>query len=167
MAHTAVAGLDVVAERDTQEVVIVRTFDASPDRVFDVYTNPALIPRWWGPHRMTTIVEEMEVRPGGRWRFVQHDRDGNTFAFRGVYHDVISPTRIVNTFEFEGTPGHVSLDTATLAPAGDRTTLTLHSIFQSVADRDGMLAAGMLDGLSESMQRIDAVLQPPSNEETR
>ncbi len=158
MADGAVAGIDVVAERDTQEVVIMRTFDASPDRVFDVYTNPALIPRWWGPHRMTTIVEEMETQPGGRWRFVQHDPEGNTFAFHGVYHDVVAPERIVSTFEFEGSPGHVSLDTATFARSGDRTTLTIHSVFQSVADRDGMLGAGMLEGLSESLQRIDAAL---------
>jgi uncharacterized protein YndB with AHSA1/START domain len=158
MPHSAIAGIDVVAERNTQEVVIIRTFDASPDRVFDVYTSPALIPRWWGPHRMTTVVEEMEVRPGGRWRFVQHDPEGNTFIFRGVYHDIVAPKRIVSTFEFEGAPGHVSLDTATFTSAGSRTTLTIHSVFQSVADRDGMLGAGMMDGLSESLQRIDAVL---------
>ena len=164
MARSAVAGLDVVAETNMQEVVIVRTFNAPPDRVFNVYTNPALIPRWWGPHRMTTIVEEMEARPGGRWRFVQHDPEGNTYLFRGVYHDVIAPKTIVSTFEFLGAPGHVSLDTATFEPAGGGTTLTIRSVFQSIADRDAMLEAGMLDGLSESLQRIDAVLETQKND---
>jgi uncharacterized protein YndB with AHSA1/START domain len=159
MARTSVAGIDAVAEPATQEVVVTRTFDASRERVFAIYTDPALIPQWWGPARMTTIVETMEVRPGGRWRHVSHDPDGNVFAFHGVYHDVVAPERLVSTFEFEGTPGQVSLDTVTFAETGGRTTLTVRSIFGSVDDRDEMLNAGMLDGMSESMRRIDVLLE--------
>lgn len=158
MGDATVAGIHVIAEPTSQDVIITRTFDAPRERVFAMYTDPELIPRWWGPERLTTVVEEMEVRPGGRWRHVQHDSDGTTFGFHGVYHDVVAPERIVNTFEFEG-PGQVSLDITTFSEAGDRTTLTIHSVYPSVAARDGMLGPGALGGLSESMQRIAALLE--------
>jgi uncharacterized protein YndB with AHSA1/START domain len=160
MSSTAAARIDAVAKPNTQEVVVTRTFNAPRDRVFSMYTDPALIPQWWGPARMTTIVETMEVRPGGRWRHVQHDPDGNEFAFHGVYHDVVAPERLVETFEFEGAPGHVSLDIVTFDDADGKTILTVHSIFESVEDRDQMLNAGMLDGMSEGMRRIDLLLEP-------
>ena len=73
-----------------------------------------LIPQWWGPARFTTTIDKLDVRPGGSWRFVQRDAAGNEYAFHGVYHEVVSPERIVDTFEFEGMPGHVSLETTTL-----------------------------------------------------
>jgi len=158
MARTAAAGIDAVAKPNTQEVVVTRTFDAPRERVFRVYTDPALIPQWWGPERMSTTVETMDVRPGGSWRNVQHDPAGNEFAFHGVYHDVVAPERLVATFEFEGAPGHVSLDIVTFNDAGGKTILTVHSIFESVDDRDEMLNAGMLDGMSEGMSRIDRLL---------
>jgi uncharacterized protein YndB with AHSA1/START domain len=158
MTHTAVAGVDAVADQNTQELVITRTFQASRDRVFKMYTDPALIPQWWGPARLTTVVEMMDVQPGGRWRHVQRETDGTEYAFHGVYHDVVAPQRIVSTFEFEGEPGHVSLDTAIFTESGGATTLAIHSVFQSVKDRDVMLEAGMIDGMTESLQRLEQLL---------
>ena len=69
----------------------------------------------------TTRIDQMEARPGGRWRYVETDPEGNEFAFRGVYHDVVAPERIVQTFEFEGMPGHVLLETATFEDMGGKT----------------------------------------------
>ena len=160
MANTTVAGIDVVAEQNTQEIIVTRTFPTSRERVFNVYTDPALIPQWWGPSRMTTVVDVMDVQPGGRWRHVQREADGSVHAFHGVYHDVVAPERLASTFEYEGTPGQVSLDITTITEAGGQTTVSIHSIFQSVSDRDGMLDAGMISGLSETLQRIELLLTP-------
>jgi uncharacterized protein YndB with AHSA1/START domain len=159
MSDIAAAGLDVVAHPGVQEVVVTRRFDAPRDRVFKTYTDPALIPQWWGPKDLATIVDRMEVRPGGRWRFVHRAADGTQYGFHGVYHDAIAPERLVATFEFEGMPGHVSLDTATFEEDGSGTRLTVQSVFQSVTDRDGMLEAGMIGGLTETMDRLAALLE--------
>ena len=99
----------------------MREFDAPRDRVFAAYTDPALIPEWWGPRGTTTIVDVMDVRPGGQWRFVARNADGTETAFRGTYREVTEPERIVQTFEWEGMPGHVSVETAVFEDLGDRT----------------------------------------------
>ena len=142
--NKATYDLEIIAGK--QEIVGTRTFDAPRDLVFKTMTDPNLVPRWWGPRNHTTKVDEMEVRPGGRWRYVQHDTDGNEAAFHGVYHDVSAPERLVFTFEFEGVPGHVLLETVTLEEVDGKTRLTDQSVFQSVADRDGMVASGMESG---------------------
>ena len=126
--------------------------------MFRAYTDPDLIPQWWGPKRFTTEIDKMDARPGGVWRFVQHDAAGNKYAFHGVYHEVLSPGRIVDTFEFEGMPGHVSLETATFEETGGKTRVTTRSVFQTVEDRDGMLKSGMEEGVYESMDRLAGLL---------
>ena len=135
----------VMAERGKQELIITRVFDA-PRKGVQAHMDPDLVPQWWGPRRYTTVIDKMEARPGGSWRFVQYDAAGNKYAFRGVYHDVDSPERIVGTFEFEGTPGHVSLETTTFEEMGGRTKVTSRSVFQTVEDRDKMIKAGMEEG---------------------
>jgi uncharacterized protein YndB with AHSA1/START domain len=146
--------LGIIAEPGKQEIVITRNFDAPRKAVFTAYTDPQLIPEWWGPKRFTTVVDRMDVRPGGAWRFVQRDASGTEYAFHGVYHEVRSPERLVATFEFEGTPGHVSLETATFEEHDGITKLTGTSVFQSVADRDEMLREGMEAGVTETMDRL-------------
>ena len=121
-------------------------------------TDPALIPRWWGPRSLITKVVAMEVRPGGFWRFVQTDAAGKEFAFHGYYHEVHAPTRIVDTFEFEGTPGHVSLEVRTFQAQDGGTLLTDQTIFESVAVRDQMVAWNMEMGVRESMERLGELL---------
>jgi uncharacterized protein YndB with AHSA1/START domain len=148
----------IIAEPGKQEIVITRFFDAPRKAVFEAYTDPGLIPEWWGPKSFTTIVDRMDVRPGGTWRFVQRDAAGNEYAFHGVYHDVLSPERLVATFEFEGAPGHVSLETATFEEYDGRTRLTGTSVFQTVADRDEMLREGMEEGVKETMDRLADLL---------
>jgi len=137
---------------------IEREFDAPRDLVFATFTNPDLIPEWWGPRGTTTEVDEMDVRTGGNWRFIGQDSDGNRTAFRGTYREVTPPERIVQTFEWEGMPGYVSLETATFEDLGDRTKVTTVSIFYTAEERDGMLGSGMEGGMNETFQRLDELL---------
>jgi len=152
------ADTNISAEPGKQEIIITRTFDAPRQLVFQAYTNPDHIARWWGPAYLTTLVEKMDVQPGGLWRYVQTDPEGNEFAFHGVYHAITSPESLVLTFEFEGMPGHVLLETIRFEELDGRTLMTDSSVFQSVEDRDGMLQAGMEEGASESMDRFAELL---------
>ncbi len=150
--------LDIVAPPGKQEIIITRTFDAPRALVFKAFTDPALIPKWWGPARLTTVVEKMDVRPGGIWRFVQHDAEGNEYAFHGVYHDIAAPERLVYTFEWEGMPGHAMLETVTFEEHDGKTKVTDTAVFQTVEDRDGMIESGMEGGATESMDRMAELL---------
>ena len=141
-----------------REILIEREFDAPRDRVFAVYTDPKLIPEWYGPRDTTTIVDEMDVRAGGRWRFIMRNADGSESGFRGVYREVTPPERIVQTFEWEGMPGHVSVETAVFEDLGDRTKVTTTSIFHTPEERDGMLGSGMEGGMNETYARLDELL---------
>ena len=127
--------------------------------VFKAYTDPALIPKWWGPSGFPTTVDKMEVRPGGVWRFVQRGQDGKEYAFNGVYREIVPPERLVQTFEFEGMPGHVLLQTATFEDHGGKTKLTITALFQSVEDRDVMLKTGMEQGATETLDRLAELLE--------
>jgi len=148
----------LIAEPGVQEIVATRVFDAPRELVFKAITDPNLIPQWWGPRSLTTTVDKMEVKPGGIWRFVQRDAGGNEYAFHGVYHGIESPDRIVYTFEFEGVPGHVLLETVTFEDQDGKTKLVDQSVFQSVEDRDGMLMSGMEEGAAETMDRFAELL---------
>jgi uncharacterized protein YndB with AHSA1/START domain len=107
-------------------------------------------------------LQVFEPRNGGSWRYVSSDDQGNSFAFHGVNHEVLAPERIIGTFEFDGLPesGHVILETVRLEELpGNRTRVTNHSVFMSVADRDGMIQSGMESGVVESHQRLDELLK--------
>ncbi len=149
----------IIAERGKPEVVITRVFDAPRNLVFKAYTDRDLIAQWFGPRRFTTIVDKMDVRPGGIWRFINRDNAGNENAFHGVFHDILAPERIVRTFEFEGAPGHVSLETLALEEIGGKTKVTRRSVFQRVEDRDGALESGMEEGVFETMDRLAELLK--------
>jgi uncharacterized protein YndB with AHSA1/START domain len=142
-----------------REIVMERIFDAPREVVFAAYTNPKRIPLWWGPSRYTTEVEKMDVRVGGAWRYIQRDREGNEFGFHGVYREVVPPKRLVSTFEFEGMPGHVLVDTSTFEELAGRTKLTVRSLFSTKEDRDGMLASGMEEGARETWDRLGELLK--------
>ena len=152
----------VTAEPGKQEIVITREFDAPRELVFKAITDPQLIPQWWGPRYLTTEVDKIDVRPGGQWRFINRDAQGNAYAFHGVYHEILASERIIDTFEFEGLPetGHVTLETMKFeALPGGRTRLTTQSVYQSVADRDAMLQSGMESGINDTYDRLAEVLK--------
>jgi uncharacterized protein YndB with AHSA1/START domain len=141
-----------------RELVMTRVFDAPRDLVFKAVTDPTMIPQWWGPRRLTTTVDQLDLRPGGVWRFVQHDAEGNEYAFHGVYQEIVPPERIVQTFEWEGLPGHVSVETMTLEAHDGKTTMTARSVFATAEDRDGMLQSGMEEGARETWDRLAELL---------
>jgi uncharacterized protein YndB with AHSA1/START domain len=152
-AHTA----SVTTPTD-REIRVERVFDAPRDRVWAAYTDPALIPEWYGPRDTTTVVDQMDVRPGGAWRYVMRSSDGSETGFRGTYREVTPPERLVQTWEWEGMPGHVSVETATFADEGERTRVTTVSIFHTAEERDGMLQSGMEHGMNETYARLDELL---------
>jgi len=152
------SGTKFVTDRGKRQGVMSRVFNAPRERVFRTYTDPKLIPRWWGPRRQTATVETMDVRKGGRWRYVSRDPDGTEYGFRGEYREVVPPERLVSTFEFEGMPGHVLLDTATFEDLGPRTRVTITSQFDSVEDLEGMVGSGMEGGARETWDRLEELL---------
>ena len=149
----------VSAEPGLPFVTVSREFDATAERVFRAHTDPELFAQWVGPRKYATSIDRFDARSGGSYRFSQSDSEGNSFGFHGSFHELTSPRRMVQTFEFEGAPGHVSLDAAEIEPLeGGRCRLSVHSTFQSVEDRDAMLAAGMTDGMNEGYERLDELL---------
>jgi uncharacterized protein YndB with AHSA1/START domain len=147
-----------------KEIVISRIFDAPSELIFKTYLDPALIPHWWGPRRLVTTVERMDVRQGGQWRFTQRDTDGSVYAFHGEYREIVPSERLVSTFEFEGEPGHVVVETAIFeALPGNQTRLTVTSVFGTVEDRDGMLSSGMEGGAMETWERLEELLAQRQN----
>jgi uncharacterized protein YndB with AHSA1/START domain len=151
----------ITAEPGKQEILITREFDAPRELVFKAHTDPELYVRWLGPRELEMTLERFDPRTGGSYRYIHKDQAGNEYAFRGVNHEVLAPERIISTFEFEGLPekGHVALGTLKFeALPGNRTRLTSHSVFQSLADRDGMVQAGMERGVNEGYERLDELL---------
>lgn len=141
-----------------REIVTERVFDAPRERVWAAYTDAELIPRWWGLRASATHVEELDLRPGGAWRFVERNDDGSEAAFRGVYREITPIERIVYTFEYEGKPGHVLIDTVELEDLGERTKIVVRSVFHTGEERDWMIEAGMEKGLNESYEQLDELL---------
>ena len=149
---------EYVIEPGRQDITSTVVLDAPRELVFKCYTDPRLFAQWWGPARYENVVEKFDARSGGEWRVVQRAADGGEHAFRGVNHTVQSPETICQTFEYEGVPGHVALQTATFEALGNKTRITAQILFQSVMDRDGMVASGMKSGADESMERLQVLL---------
>jgi len=152
------ASLTITAPNGLPYVTIERDVEAPRELVFRCFTEPDLLAQWLGPRRYQMRVEAYEVRDGGRWRYVHLDDQGHEFGFHGVFHGPASPDGWVQTFEFDGAPGHVSLDTLTLEDLGGRTRIRTHSAFQSVTDRDAMVEAGMEMGVREGYERLDELV---------
>lgn len=148
----------IIAEPGVPQVVITREFDAPPALLFRAHTDPELLAQWWGPRQVSMTIDRLDLQDGGRWRVVQHDAEGNEYGFHGVYHGTPSPDGIVRTFEFEGVPGHVALETTSFEEHNGGTLLRLNAVFQSTEDRDGMVQSGMEEGFNESMERLTELL---------
>ncbi len=151
----------ITAEPGKQEILITREFDVPRELVFKAHTDPKLYVKWLGPRELTMTLEKFEPKNGGSWRYIHKEKDGNEYAFHGVVHEITAPERIIQTFEFEGLPekGHVALETARFEELpGNRTRVTSQSVFQSVADRDGMVQSGMERGVNDSYERLDELL---------
>ncbi|HUY78356.1 MAG TPA: SRPBCC family protein [Ktedonobacterales bacterium] len=153
------AKTQITAEPGMPQVVITREFAAPRELLFRAYTDPKLLAQWLGPRQLTTTEMQIDARDGGSWRYVHRDPKGADFGFHGVFHGTPSPERgIVQTFEFEGAPGHVSLETVTFEERDGKTLARTNDVFQSVEDRDAMIASGMEFGINESNERLDELL---------
>ena len=151
----------VTVEPGKQELFITREFDAPRELVFRAHTDPALYAQWLGPRGYEMILETFEPVSGGRYRYLHKDPAGNVYGFHGVFHEM-SEERMIQTFEFEGLPerGHVILDMMRLESLpGNRTKVVIHSVYPSVADRDGMVQSGMEHGVREGYERLDELFE--------
>jgi uncharacterized protein YndB with AHSA1/START domain len=151
------AGASKVTTPSDREIRIERVFDAQRERVWRAYTDPKLVAQWWGRGNKL-VIERMEVERGGHWRFVEHGPDG-AHGFEGRFREVTPPARIVQTFEWDGMPGYVVVNTATFEDLGDgRTRVVTVSLFHTPEERDGMLKSGMEQGLDQSYAALDRLL---------
>ncbi len=140
-----------------REIRIERVFNAPRERVWRAFTEPDLIAQWWGRGNPLDI-ERLEVMQGGHWRFVEHSSEG-TDGFEGRFREVTPPERLVQTFDWDGMPGYVAIDTATFEDLGDgRTRVVTLSQFFTKEERDGMLSSGMETGLAQSYAALDRLL---------
>lgn len=137
---------------------IEREFDAPRDLVFRAYTDPEMLVQWLGPRKYKMTVESWEPRDGGKWRFIHSDDDGNAYGFHGVFHGEQTPDSMLQTFEFEGAPGHVSLEKLVLEERDGKTTVRNHAVYQSIEARDAMINSGMESGMNDGFDRLDELL---------
>lgn len=158
MKGNAMSKTHLVAEPGVPQILITREFTAPREMVYRAFTEPDLLVQWLGPRRLTMRIDTYDVRDGGPWRYIHRDTDGTEYAFRGIFHGTPSLDGIVQTFEFEGTPGQVSLETVTFEPHGDTTIVHQNAVYQSVANRDAMIESGMEAGLNEGLDRLDELL---------
>ena len=141
---------------DGSDLVFERTFDAPREKVWQAFIDPGIVPRWWGKHGTTTIVEEMDVRPGGKWRYVSKDAGREDVAFFGEYLEITPPERFRWTFMFdvEGIGPQGGPETHTFEDLGGRTKVRSVGHFDSVETIDGALATGMVAGAIETWDRL-------------
>lgn len=149
---------EITAPEGLPFVTITCTFDAPRELLLRAHTDPELLVRWLGPRRMQMTVQEFEARDGGRYRYTHAEPGGEEHVFRGVFHGTPSVDGIVQTFEYENWPGHVSLESVAFEESDGRTTVVGRSVFQSVEARDAMVGGGMEHGVREGHDRLAEVL---------
>jgi uncharacterized protein YndB with AHSA1/START domain len=140
------------------EIHAERWFDAAREHVWQAFTDPEQISQWWGLRSTTTIVDEMDVRPGGKWRFVQRADDNSEMGFHGEFREISEPESLTWTFAWDGMPGHASVETVTFTEQDGGTLVSSVTVFENRKDRDGMLESGMEDGMRETYDRLAELL---------
>jgi uncharacterized protein YndB with AHSA1/START domain len=149
--------MKLLAER---EIVIERVFNAKAQIVFDAWTRPELVRRWWAPksHRVSVVSLEADVRVGGRYRYVLRKEEGAELAFSGTYTEVTPPTRLVYTQIFESVPGDPVIVTVTFEEVDGKTRLVAHEVYPTKEARDAALASGMEHGMRETMNQLEELV---------
>ena len=154
---TAKSGRSTITKPTDRQIRVERVFDAPRDRVWRAITDPALVALWWGRGNKL-VIERMEVERGGHWRYIEHAPNG-VQGFEGRYREVTPPERIVRTFEWDGMPAHVIVETTTFEDLGDgQTKLVTTLLFHTTEERDGMLNSGMEGGLNGAYAALDRLL---------
>jgi uncharacterized protein YndB with AHSA1/START domain len=153
--------LTVTAPEGLPFIEIVRDFEAPVAAVYEAYADPALVVRWLGPDGYDVDLETYDLVSGGRYRYLHTNPPGDVFAFRGSFHTVRPGELIIQTFEWEGMPDVVSIETLRFEATSEGSSrLRGWSVYPSVEARDGMIANGMERGVSEGYRRLDALLAP-------
>jgi len=147
----------IVTVLSDTEVRLTRAFDYPVRLIWEAYTRPEHLARWWGPRKYETVVDTWDFRAGGAWRMLNRDAE-HTHGFRGEFREIVPLRSLTWTFEYEGYPGHVSVETAAFEERDGRTYLTATAKFASIEDRDGMLNSGMESGAAESYDRLEELL---------
>ena len=141
---------------------VERTFDAPQAKVWRAITDPKLLAQWWGRGNRLT-VERYEFVKGGHWRFVEHSDHGD-HGFEGRYREITPMNRLSMTFEWDGMPGYVAVQTIELTEIGSgRTKMSSTSLFHTTEERDGMLKSGMEGGMAQSYAALDTLLATPGS----
>ncbi|MHB8959693.1 MAG: SRPBCC family protein [Candidatus Limnocylindrales bacterium] len=150
----------VIATPGTPFLELEREFDAPRDLVYRAWTDPKLIVRWLGPRRLQMRIDYWDLdERGGAYRYIHSGEDGVEHAFHGSFHRTgADPYTLLQTFEYEGAPGYVSLDELKLVEAGDKTIAKLRSVHQTVEARDAMVAAGASEGMNDGFDKLDELL---------
>jgi uncharacterized protein YndB with AHSA1/START domain len=151
-------GSAVVTLPSDREILITRVFDAPAALVFRAWTDPALVRRWWSSEDAPLVVCDIDLRPGGAWRYVTRYPDGAELGWHGTYLEIDGPRRLVSTETFEGFPEAEARDTLLLTERDGTTVLTVTVLHSSQEYRDGHVASGMEAGLQRSLDRIDGIL---------
>lgn len=142
-----------------REIVITRVFEVPRRLVFEAWTKPEHVKRWWGLKSHTLPVCEIDLRVGGKWRYVLRAPDGSNHGFSGEYREIRPHERLVYSEGYEALPpGHDYLVTTTFAERSGKTTLTCKMLYKSQEDRDGHVASGMEPGMRETLDRLEKLL---------
>jgi uncharacterized protein YndB with AHSA1/START domain len=150
--------LTVTTPSDT-EIQMTRVFDAPRELVFEAHSSAEHMKNWWGPRKYEVVSAEVDFRPGGKWRIVHRGPEGDEHGFHGEFREIVPPERIVWTFEYEGAPGQIAVETMTLEEHDGKTTLTAISDGGSKEARDAVLESGMSEGAAETYDRLDEYLE--------
>jgi uncharacterized protein YndB with AHSA1/START domain len=143
-----------------REIVLTRDFEAPRSLVWEAFTQPEHLKRWWGLRGSTLVVCEVDLRPGGAWRFVTRGPKGHENPFCGEYREITPPERLVCTlvYDVEGAREHPGLVTDVFTEKSGRTTLVETLLFPSRESRDGLLNSGMKHGAAETFDRLAELL---------
>jgi uncharacterized protein YndB with AHSA1/START domain len=159
------AKTSAVASTTDREIVITRVFDAPRELVFEAWIDPRHIGSWWGPRGFTTTIYEMDARPGGIWRFVMHGPDGVDYQNKIVYLEIAKPERLVYDHGDEADAGHFRV-TVTFAERGNKTELTMRSVFKSAAERDEVVTKyHAIEGGNQTLDRLAGQLRKAAHRE--
>jgi uncharacterized protein YndB with AHSA1/START domain len=150
------SNLKLTAEPGTNEIRMTRIIDAPREAVYKAFVDTKQIPEWW----VNTRVDKNEVRVGGAWRYVTKSPDGKEMGFNGIFKEISPNWKLVSTFEFEPMAGHIMTQSVTFSDTKDgETLLSIHCVYASVEDRDGMLKSGMETGAEAGYARLEKFLK--------
>lgn len=146
--------------RSELKVVMSRTFHASPARVFEVVVDPKSVPHWWGPRGFEIVVDKMDVRKGGLWRYIVLDLEKHQHAFNGMYREVSAPNRLSYTFKVEGLPDDLeSVETSIFEGVGDETRMTTTVEYRRLDNLEQVVSSGMEERVKESWDRLAELVE--------